>query len=224
MIEPRLFGLGLSTQTNKEDGRFRLGPLAAGTYWISAGAIPGMAGSGQFKQKAPAADVRIVLPRAAQLDARLLVDDIKGWSVVWRTGRQGFSVNLGDDGRFQLVNVPDLPGVFWGRGPGDQYVLLEDALPSAGPFTLRVQVGGRITGKVAGPREAKVPLYAAAARGDLSVSVLVQEDGTFQLAGVPPGSWRVVVFRNGLEVSDAVQAEPGGEPVVLEITPKSNGR
>ncbi len=217
-VKPRPFAIFRRGTVDKNTGRFRVGPVGTGTFRISVhGLRAPWTDQGQITVEAPTTSARIVVAKATTIAGRLLVDHIKGWSVVWRSGSQGVAANLSDEGRFKLDDVPDLAGVLWARGPNGQYALLEGIRPSAGPFTLRPQEGRAIRGRIEGFEGDPLHFHVWAARGGVYVGGSVAKDGTFEIKGVPTGAWRVVLQYNTKEIDGADDVDVGSEAVVLRV-------
>jgi len=221
---PTAFGVTLHTTSDAKTGRFRLGPLEVGTYWLSAsgGRNRELVGTGQVLVTSPTTNARLMLPRRASVAGRLHVPEVKGWSLLWLTPAQNWAANLVRGGYFEIPGVADLDGTLWARGPGGRYALIEHVRPGDGPFDLRPLTGGRIEGRIDGPDASDGSYTVSATHEMLCIWGQIQEDGTFVFEGVPPGAWRVVVRDLDKEVTAVENVEPDGTPLVLTL-PTSSG-
>ena len=212
-IEPTPFEANTKANASAT-GRFRLGPLAPGTYWVHA--LAGRSESKIRRVRAPASDVRLVVPPATKsLRGRLVVDDLTGWSVSWEYGRSGHGATLAPDGSFKILSsIPDAKGSLIARGPQGKYALAEDVLPCEGPFELRPAQGGVITGRVLGHNPGGGRLAVSGRRNDLMIGGPLAPDGTFRVTHVPPGLWRVSLHFDG-GVVDVVDDVRAGDDVIL---------
>ncbi|MDJ0972987.1 MAG: carboxypeptidase regulatory-like domain-containing protein [Planctomycetota bacterium] len=220
----------VSTWVRAGSTTFRLGPMAPGLYKLSAGA------SGEYKRpepievRAPAADVKIVVPRGNPVRGTLQGDDVAGFDIWfgYRPERGGWSARqarVRSDGSFLISLADDVTGVIYAYKDGDtRYAFVEDVRPAAGPVTVRLQQGKRIAGRVEnldpdaktrfnGEFVAQVTLRH---ESGFQRSALVAKDGTFEATGLPDGTFSASV-RQGRRRAKSVDAEAGTTGLVLRL-------
>jgi len=195
----------LDASRSKEDGTFRLGPLANGTYalhieegdWVLPRMAPREAGSG-------AADIgKIVLRPGGSLVGRVVrkstgepvvgarvracFEDLGcAWTLATTTGKDGaFRLGGAAKGKWTLEASQDglPPGRVEGKSPGNAQLKIE--LPD----------GGTLTGKALGPDgsplgRVRVEALPADRDGKAVLDRTVEtNEGRFEIAGAPPGEW-----------------------------------
>jgi protocatechuate 3,4-dioxygenase beta subunit len=209
----RTDSVGLTGPTNQ----FVLGPLRAGAYRLTARAA-GYAGSVPIEVTAPAEGVRVVLRRAASVEARVEGEDVGGFQAEWIVGDARRTAIVGSDGFVRIEEAGDGVGTLLVRRVGDaRYGLVRDARPSEGPVRVVLVEGGRIAGRITGLGE-NDPLPALSAlQGALALWADVAADGAFEILGVPPGTWRLGLTTAKGEFPDRAEVEAGAKDVVLRL-------
>lgn len=220
-------------------GAFEIHALSPGAYDVVALA-PGMApavASGVTIDNRTDAPVALVLLPGARVAGRLLGDE--GRPAAGRValaeidgqrlrgvlaGR--FAAEAGSDGRFVIEGVPtgEHAVAVDARGFGRRRVALtvraSDRQVDVGD--VRLEAGLAISGRVrskAGAPVADARVSAVGARGgDEPVEVLTEADGTFTLAGLEDGPYRVVAEAAGHTFAETT-AEAGRKQLVLVLKP-----
>jgi hypothetical protein len=219
-----------------EAGAFRLGPLPRGSWMLSVyGAEDSATGvivdrdvdsvvlTLPAGEAAPIVDLRIRVPDFAEEDRGTMVFlgsnharlDDEG-CVVFRGARVGKAYAL------------------WIAGlSGGRYVWEKEFHIDGENMTLQPRRGGKIRGSVRVPEGAQLDSLALWPMG--IIRVWIEEDpqagsfdwstdyvaGTFEVVGVPPGTWTVLVWGDCGEVTYEGEIEAGpGDEVVVELTSK----
>nr|MDJ0522982.1 carboxypeptidase regulatory-like domain-containing protein [Planctomycetota bacterium] len=178
--------------------RFEIGPLKPGPHLVK----PSLRRSGQLflprevRAEAPSSNVVITVERAWYVSGRVIAKNPRGYRVRFHPpeGRGLDTTIRSTDGTFRLGRVRDHPGQLFVSLNGSKLVgLLENVLPSKGPFEVELAEGrtisGRITDLVGKVSRGKI----IARRGQVTLSAGIAEDGWFETAPLPPGAWTLEV-------------------------------
>ena len=231
-------GHWLGTQT-AEDGTFQLAGLERGRYrvraQVGAGSMPmprapGFEEEGWVVVEAGTRDLVLKVDPGATLRIRIQPWTGNEWGqgIAMREQRPGGgSHSQGQvDGEgvavFRGCSPDKRYDVFVGDLPDGQYVLARDLRATGKEIVLAPQTGGTIRGRLLVPSGAEVGYQTAFVQIlGMSHSGTVHEDGTFEIEGVPPGTWEV--WGNARRGDDwllgRVQAAPGGT-VEIELAPR----
>jgi hypothetical protein len=139
---------------------------------------------------APATGVRLQFVRSLEIRGRIEGLRLERFTVTFRaTDGSGVRAHgwTGGDGGFVLGVEEAATGVLYARGEeeDERYALLEGVTPGAGSYTLTLEKGLRIAGRVRGSEEGDF-LYVHGPHG-ISKLVPLPADGTFEVRGLPPG-------------------------------------
>lgn len=201
---PRGEGEAPSLDTTDEAGRFSLRALASGRHDVR------MEGGLDFEDvvvpavTAPAGGLRVVLPRRGRLRMQIeladpAADGADGFLEICGTGAEGRPVTgqhpLGKDGRVDVPWPHDAASAIVASAPGFAPAVRSASVPREGVCDIgpvRLVRGAAISGALrfaAGHAAAKVPLRVLqqAAPGRI-VAATTAADGSFQIAGLLPGS------------------------------------
>lgn len=216
------------------DGTFRLGPLEANVrYDLEAGGF-GVLRSGRTRGVAPGdARVVIVLSRGARIAGRVLDADGKpvprGVSVgafasegsLEQPGRRMFA-STGEDGRFVLGGLPDLPFEVQAGGGLSGYLgeQASDVKPNTEDLVLHVSPGVRLVGTLVDAQGKPVATTSLGAndgahRAAMHPYAQVGPDGRFTLSGLQPGPVELYLMRGGAIVALGKVTAPGADLQVL---------
>ncbi len=236
------FGGGAVTD---EDGRFEVDQLELAPYLIEATRNDRARAS--VVAEAGLRDLRIVLPAGVRLRGRVSAggEPVPAFSVV-AGERHGLidvvkaSESVFDaEGEFELTGL--LPGTYWVRvtAPG---LATSDAVQATAsndphPVDIKLGKGGTLVGKVI-DAESKQPLGLAKVSLEMQIGsgpsaqplqsvVVADDDGSFELAGLPPGRASVVVgaFQHHGQIVGGLQVTEGARlgPITVELTPVAEG-
>ncbi len=129
-----------------------------------------------------------------------------------------------EDERFRIDGLGKEPGALYVRRPGDsRCALLENVRGGGGDIEVALHPGLSILGRVEGiePWERR-GVYLRASRDLIVQQARLQKDGTFEIAGLPPGRFHVEAFGIGILVDSrlAVQSDvqAGAEGVTLNVS------
>ncbi len=180
-----------SVQLEGGSNVFRLGPLLPGRYRVVAAGPRGTAPSESVEIDAPADGLRLVLRHRTTITGRLLDPEGKTWTAEWLTKDMAWGGRVNPDGRFAFKDVYAGPGsLFLREQEGSRVVLLEDVDPTAASFEVTATEGHTLQGRVVGEGASLVGLR----RGLVYLGGPVQDDGTFEIRGVPDGTWTLTVW------------------------------
>ena len=214
------------TATSDAEGRFRLGPVAPGTYELEAFStrfeIPG-----GTKVEAPASDLRVVGTWLGTIKVRLVLPDgtpFSGTVWVWQPmgdvpGMWNGSPSEAEDGHLELDEIPSSP-LRLELHP-DGYVPIERIVsaPAGGTTDLGEIVldeGHEVRARVVAP-DGRPVAEATLTLGRRRVDS--DEDGNLVLEHVPAGSCLLELSADGFAKSwPVVDVGPDRDPVVLTLT------
>jgi protocatechuate 3,4-dioxygenase beta subunit len=203
--------------------RFRVGPVAAGSYELAVY----VAGQGPLALtrgvNAPASGVRLALPAARHVVGWLVGEGGKGFSLGVRFEDGNLNTSVAAGGHFRVLNArPGRVTVVAFKDDDERYGMVEDVDPTAGPIEVRLQPGLVIEGRVTGLPEGEPELLMVAANG-AAVSKRAQgvKGDRFRLVGMPPGTYDVHVHvrvgkKGAMLFAKSVVA--GGPEVTLSFT------
>ena len=160
----------------------------------------------------PPDDARVVARRAVTLEVDV-PDLLRGRALEWfeAVDVHASLPDLGVPAAGPLVVTrlaPDARLTFWAPLPDDdRYALLEDVPADAGRVALTLREGAPLSGRLRG---AELPRFVVVRRGRLSVRSPVDDEGRFEVRGLPPGDW-TIAFR------DTKHAVRTGVPAEIEI-------
>jgi protocatechuate 3,4-dioxygenase beta subunit len=212
-----------------EDGTFSIRNLSRGRYRVRvrvgtslAMPMPGEPAEKDGHVLVDAGTRDLVLKVDPGVTLRILVKpwtgDEWGHAVVLREQREGGASfdhgQVDGNGRAEFCGCsPDKRyDLFVGGLPNGQYVLVRDLQVTGEELVLAPQTGGTIRGRLLLPSTGDLKSL------QVSVRILgiqhggqVQADGTFEIVGVPPGTWPVVAFARQGDgwLGGEVQAAPG---------------
>lgn len=214
-------GGGTTATQSGADGRFRLEPIAAGTYTVSThGAIPGRSLSRETIVRGVsggAANVRIVVATAPSISGRVVDSEgapvagvaVSAWTPVGQTSSGMGETTSGADGTFALVGLregdvriivvpPSTPG--W-NGAG--YVFHRAFVPTevvkpSGSRDVVVELARGLTIQGTALSSDGTALRGSVVVADAlpkpqlpSCGALVASDGSFTITGLAPGTYRL---------------------------------
>jgi len=223
------------------DGGFRIGPFRAGPVTLAVGPPGSNATSAAQVVTVEAGRTDLVL--TVPLGATLKVV-IANWGDVPRQGTERGTVVLTptegeeerwefpveDDGTAEAVGLEaGREYVLWGRLPGlpEHYLHVAGVRAAAEPLEVRIQRGGVITGRVAGPDGVRPSHVFLDGRGVHKHCFTDPGDDTFRITGVPPGVWTVRVRGDRWTASESRERETwsaecraeAGDEVELTLEP-----
>ena len=222
-----------------DDGTFQLARLERGRYrvraQVGAGSMPtprapGAQEEGWVVVEAGTRDLVLKVDPGATLRIRIQpwTGDERGQGIALREQRDGGASYAYDQVEGDGVAVfrgcsPDRRyDVFVGGLPNGQYVLGRDLQATGQELVLAPQTGGTIRGRL------RLPPGGDVKRVSVGVRILglhhggqVADDGSFEIEGVPPGTWTVVggAQRGAAWLSGETQAAPGAS-VEIELAPR----
>jgi 5-hydroxyisourate hydrolase-like protein (transthyretin family) len=216
-----------ATRTD-EEGRFTLSDLEAGTYELAVSHEDGVEATRTVQ--APSADVRVDLAPAGTLRGRVLDAATRSplpayWVTVSRPRARGGDDDFADsrveeiqgtDGAFAIDGLPPGAAEVTIQAEGYRNKKLEDVAISsdddAPPLEVALEPGatvrGRVTAEGAGVADAYV--YGGVDPGRTEVTATTDENGDYELKGLPAGAITVQVTKRGYQAARrAVDAAPG---------------
>ena len=166
------------------DGTFRLGPLLPGSYRLRIGGADGFVGLVR-DVRAPAVDVRIVLPRVASLERRIEASD--GWidAARWFASGQTWPLTPAH-GRAESLRiggeVPMGRGTLYLRDSTGRYALYRNVTLDEVPDPIRLVEGAMLEGTLVADRPTEIAfrMHEVVIPGDVEFGI-----DTFEIAGVP---------------------------------------
>lgn len=216
-----LYGAG-SLHTEPVAGALRAYALFPGTCDLEADpdgpdCLPAFA-----RATVPGGLVEITWPQMAVVEGRLVGDDVKGFEIAWTGEGRDPTVpcTVGEDGSFTLLGTG--AGTLYARRAGDPRCAFVVTALSSGPLHLDLRRGEAIRGHVEGaPGMNLTALQVRAVAGLLTQEARVQEDGDFEIVGLPPMDFRVEL-RSGAWLHDArdnISAGVGGIRLRVRLPP-----
>ena len=190
---------------DRRTGRFKAGPLRPGAYELGV-TVRGARSFEGPRVEAPASNVvvtcpvyglrGIILPGGQQDMHRYRVRCVpmqglrEGRAMVVPVGPDGtFWIGLPRNGRYRLYVLA------WDGS--DRYGELTDARPGADAHELVLREGQSISGQLLEAENAS--LYGVAAlRNGIEVAGKLDADGGFEIRGLAPGDWSILLYRNGM--------------------------
>ena len=183
-----------------EDGVFKLGGLDPVAYELQVMRQDGGANPPTTTVTAPASGVEVRLPRSVSFGGRiegLGTETATGWRVRVYTadGKQVASARVAADGSFDVPAVAELDEVFVGamKAGDERYGRTGPVKTSAKNVVVRLQRGKSIAGVVEGAvidERVRGAVWAESADGWMASGV-IQKDGTFEIKGLPEGTYTV---------------------------------
>jgi hypothetical protein len=226
------------------DGRFEVAGLGAGTYTLTvrhADFAPGVrVGLSVERDTALSADLvlepgsrvagRLVSETGRPLPGQIALQEVDGRDAP-RSMITLLRASAGPDGRFELPPLPAASYVLAAAARGFAAQRIEIAVPPQGPRVVDagdvvLEAGMAVRGFVRDPAGAGVAgadVRAQPAGPPFSgpwttADTQSEADGSFMLAGLGEGSYRVEARAPGFAPADQT-AVPGGEAVVIELSP-----
>ncbi len=215
-------------------GAFAVGPIPPGPCRLTAsGQGAELRPSEPVEVEAPAEGVRLHLRKGWTIEGRLQGADVEGFQVTLRyplDGRNHRSTGNRTDatGRFVFGGLEEgTAGTIhaW-RKDDDRYALLADVRAGGPAYDLDLKAGRTISGHLEGTVAEGGAKAQVTAKGPHGISVYARLDGsesrTFELRGLPPGTWTLsgYVWGDSATRLGPVEVEAGATDVVLRPVPK----
>ncbi len=111
--------------------------------------------------------------------------------------------------------------------PDDKYVFLKDLEAGGGERVVTPKKGKTIRGRLELPTGLEADTFAVVIQGEFNIWGAVMPDGTFELKGVPDGTWTIRAQSSGNRLVEGggtyqgqARARAGDEDVVIEVKRK----
>lgn len=223
-------GGGIQERTN----RFFVDVPAPGPYLIllvfDAADAADLTVPDPVEVEAPAQGIRIVCGKGQRLVGQIEGDDVEGFQVGWirhrgkdprlRVRRR---TRVDAAGRFVLEGLTEGDTVLYVSRPGDdRYGLVERVRLPDENLEVTLQQGQVLEGCVAGytGRHGFDLCLVLRWRGPRLLAQ-VEEDGSFVVTGLPPGTYGLGWYRAGQERSLDQRVEPGGPQIQIRLPPEA---
>ncbi len=181
---------------------FRIGPLEPGRYSLLFGSHFSPT---RVDAEAPSEDVRLLLPKTADITGGVQGRDVGRFTVRFATESGDTSSNTTQtSGVFHIRNDRDVKGTVTVFREGDErFARIENGRPAAGLLKIQLETGSFIAGRIDGLPDfelGKVRIYADSRQVQQRIDVA--RDGTFRVVGLPPGRYTI---RCDLEIAGLVR-------------------
>lgn len=212
---------------SRHENKFTVMASSPGRYVLLV--TPHAAGLGRpdpIEVEAPIEGVRVVCPKGATLSGTLQGKEVGGFRVFWtrhrgedRRLRVEQEVKSNADGAFTLGGLREGETLLYAfRDGDDRYALQERVSLPATKLKVPLQRGLAIKGRVAD--------YTGRHGFDLGIGAswrgptrwgIVQDDGTFVIAGLPPGRYGLRWWRDEQQEAIDREVEPGGAAIDVSL-------
>ena len=213
-----------SRSTNLRNGSntFKLGPLKPGRYKLTFHPRGQKYSAPEpLEVDAPSSGNRFDLREALVVEGHLQGERIQGFSVNFVSGSSSTGVRVASDGSFKIKTTAGKVGSLFARKKGDtRYAWLGEVEAGTGQvYTLQLGEGLAISGFIEDlPYEWKGCNVYARGYGNW-IHGNVQRDGSFQITGLPPGTFTVQAWLNGGRIAPVHKIEAGAQEVILRYVP-----
>ncbi len=201
---------------------FKLGPLLRGRYVVKVALGQGFPPQTPVTLDAPARDVVIRVSKGITVAVKVDHERARSFRLEWQAPDRasGGPVQYGrarGEGSFEFNRVDDELGTIYARNyKTGEMAVLHDVRPSRGPYTLRPSMGETIAGGIKSPHTGRFLIKAVGPIVAFASSA-ADGSGTFELKGLPPGSYDLSVENvQGSAREDGVRS--GRTDVILKLT------
>ncbi len=209
-----------NTHLNGRSSEFKLGPMLPGRYKLTVQVHGGsFANPEPVEVSAPATGIKIQLKKTLTLSGTVVGSNVQGFSVQFAAKGGTKSGQVGADGSWTIKGATDSVGTLYAFKRGDErYAKLENVGPGRGPFDLQLFIGESIRGRIDGydPEKRKPNVYAHAS--GRWIHGTVNDDGTWEITGLPPGEYNVQGWVSRGKISNVNNVQPGASEVTLTVT------